>query len=85
MPALVGYHFCDVDRFGLAYGRAFQLVDDLLDDDPEECSILRVSDGASARACVASEVADALAAADAFGPAGAYLRGLASAVSGRLV
>jgi len=73
-----------LDSFGLAYGRAFQLVDDLLDDDPEECSILRVCDEAAARASLASEVADALAAADAFGPAGVYLHGLASAVAGRL-
>jgi geranylgeranyl pyrophosphate synthase len=73
-----------LDRFGLAYGRAFQMVDDLLDDDPEECSILRVCDEPSARARVAAEVAEALAVADGFGPAGVYLRGLAGAVSGRL-
>jgi geranylgeranyl pyrophosphate synthase len=74
-----------LDRFGLAYGRAFQMTDDLLDDDPEECSILRVCDEPAARALVAAEVADALAAADRFGPAGVYLRGLARAVAGRLV
>jgi hypothetical protein len=60
------------------------MVDDLLDDDPEECSILRVCDEATARARVAAEVAEAEAAADAFGAAGVYLRGLAGAVSGRL-
>jgi hypothetical protein len=74
-----------LDRFGIAYGRAFQMTDDLLDDDPEACSILRVCDEASARRLVAAEVADALAAADSFGPAGVYLRGLAGAVGGRLV
>jgi len=73
-----------LERFGLAYGLAFQLIDDLLDDDPDECSILRVCDEASAREGVAREVAEALEAADAFGPAGVYLRGLASAASGRL-
>jgi len=73
-----------LDRFGLAYGLAFQLVDDLLDDDPQECSILRVTDAASARAQVEAEVAGALAAADTFGPAGEWLRGLATAASGRL-
>ncbi|MEX2206707.1 MAG: polyprenyl synthetase family protein [Myxococcota bacterium] len=73
-----------LDRFGLAYGRAFQMVDDLLDDDPEECSILRVCDEPGARALIAVEVAEALAAADGFGPAGVYLRGMASALSGRL-
>jgi len=72
-----------LDRFGLAYGRAFQMVDDLLDGDLEECSILHVCDEPTARARVASEVADALVAADAFGHAGVYLRGLAGAVSGR--
>jgi geranylgeranyl pyrophosphate synthase len=73
-----------LDRFGLAYGLAFQLVDDLLDDDPQECSILRVADAASARTRVAAEVAAALSAADSFGPAGEWLRGLATAASGRL-
>lgn len=74
-----------LDRFGIAYGRAFQMTDDLLDDDPEECSILRVCEEPTARALVAAQVADALAAADAFGPAGVYLRGLAGTVGGRLV
>lgn len=73
-----------LDRFGLAYGRAFQLVDDLLDDDPDECSVLRVCDEPTARAHLASEAAEALAAADTFGRAGLYLRGLASALCGRL-
>jgi geranylgeranyl pyrophosphate synthase len=73
-----------LDRFGLAYGRAFQMVDDLLDGDPEECSILRVCDEPTVRALVAREVAAALDAADGFGPPGAHLRGLASAVAGRL-
>jgi geranylgeranyl pyrophosphate synthase len=73
-----------LDRFGLAYGRAFQLVDDLLDGDADECSMLRVCGEAEVRALVASEVAEAVAAADAFGAAGVHLRGLASAVGGRL-
>ncbi len=73
-----------LDRFGLAYGLAFQLVDDLLDDDPQECSILRVCDAPAARARIASEVAEATDAAEGFGRSGLHLRGLASAVSGRL-
>jgi len=73
-----------LDRFGLAYGLAFQLVDDLLDDDPAECSILRVCDDATARARVASELETARAAAATFGAAGVYLLGLASAASVRL-
>ena len=73
-----------LDRFGLAYGLAFQLVDDLLDGGRDECSILCVADEATARARVRAEVETALAIADSFGAAGAYLRGLASASAGRL-
>jgi geranylgeranyl diphosphate synthase type II len=73
-----------LDAFGLAYGLAFQLVDDLLDDDPTECSVLRVVGEPEARARVAAEVGAALAAAERFGEGGLYLRGLASAASGRL-
>ncbi len=73
-----------LDRFGLAYGLAFQLVDDLLDDDPAECSILRVCDEPTARARVAAEVSTARDAAARFGPDGAVLQALASAASVRL-
>jgi geranylgeranyl pyrophosphate synthase len=73
-----------LDAFGLAYGLAFQLVDDLLDDDPSECSVLRATGEREARALVAAEVGAALAAAERFGDRGVYLRGLASAASGRL-
>jgi geranylgeranyl pyrophosphate synthase len=73
-----------LDAFGLAYGLAFQLVDDLLDGGRDECSILLVSDEAGARERVREEVARALEIADSFGAAGAFLRGLASAASGRL-
>jgi geranylgeranyl diphosphate synthase type II len=73
-----------LDRFGLSYGLAFQLVDDLLDGGRDECSILLVTDEAGARVAVRDEVAAALAAADSFGAAGQYLRGLATAASGRL-
>jgi geranylgeranyl pyrophosphate synthase len=73
-----------LDRFGLAYGLAFQLVDDLLDGGRDECSILCVADEATARARVRAEVDTALAIADSFGAAGGFLRGLASASAGRL-
>ena len=73
-----------LDRFGLAYGLAFQLVDDLLDGGRDECSILCVADEATARARVRAEVETALAVADSFGAAGGFLRGLASASAGRL-
>jgi geranylgeranyl pyrophosphate synthase len=73
-----------LDEFGLAYGRAFQLVDDLLDGGRDECSILCVTDEAGARLRVRDEVARALEIADSFGEGGAYLRGLAAAAAGRL-
>jgi geranylgeranyl pyrophosphate synthase len=73
-----------LDRFGLAYGLAFQLVDDLLDGGRDECSILCVADEATARERVRAEVETALAIADSFGAAGGFLRGLASASAGRL-
>jgi geranylgeranyl pyrophosphate synthase len=73
-----------LDAFGLAYGLAFQLVDDLLDGGRDECSILLVDDEATARDRVRDEVARALELADSFGAGGACLRGLASAASGRL-
>jgi hypothetical protein len=44
-------------RVRAAYGRAFQLVDDLLDGGRDECSILCVTDEAGARARVRDEVA----------------------------
>jgi len=73
-----------LDAYGLAYGLAFQLVDDLLDGGRDECSILLVADEAAARARVRDDVARALEVADSFGADGAFLRGLASAASGRL-
>ncbi|HKC51276.1 MAG TPA: polyprenyl synthetase family protein [Myxococcota bacterium] len=73
-----------LDAFGLAYGVAFQLVDDLLDGGRDECSILLVADEAGARARVREEVDRALEVADSFGAAGGFLRGLATAASGRL-
>ena len=73
-----------LDAFGLAYGLAFQMVDDLLDGGRDECSILLFADEAEVRERVRREVGRALEIADSFGPAGAFLRGLASAASGRL-
>jgi len=73
-----------LDAFGLAYGQAFQLVDDLLDGGRDECSILLVTDESGARERVRDAVGRALALADSFGAGGAYLRGLAAAAAGRL-
>ncbi|HXX49075.1 MAG TPA: polyprenyl synthetase family protein [Myxococcota bacterium] len=73
-----------LDAFGLAYGLAFQLVDDLLDGGRDECSILCVADEAAARVRVREETARALALADVFGAPGVYLRAIASASAGRL-
>ena len=72
-----------LDRYALHYGLAFQAVDDLLDRDGDECSILRVMSQAEARAEVAEHQREA-AAALAGTPPGTVLAGLAEAVSGRL-
>ncbi len=72
-----------LDRYAQHFGLAFQAVDDLLDDDPDECSILRVMSAAEARAEIA-EHQRAAAAALASLPPGTFLARLAEAVSGRL-
>jgi len=74
-----------LDAFGLAYGLAFQLIDDLGDAGREdECSMLAVLDPAALRARAATHCAGARKAATAFGEAGWALVGLAKALEGRL-
>ncbi len=73
-----------LDCFGHAYGLAFQAVDDLLDADTEECSLLRVLDPAAARAHVSARIAEASAALGGFGPDAWVLRGLADRLRERL-
>jgi farnesyl diphosphate synthase len=74
-----------LDAFGLAYGLAFQLVDDLGDAEREdECSMLAVLDPAAVRARASGLCAGARNAAAAFGERGWALTGLAKALEGRL-
>jgi geranylgeranyl pyrophosphate synthase len=73
-----------LDAFGLAYGLAFQLIDDLGDAGRDECSILAVLAPAAARARAAGLCAGALAAADALGPDAWALRALGKALEARL-
>src|SRR5262249_23618502 len=56
-----------LDAFGLSYGLAFQLIDDLGDAEREECSILALLEPAAARERAAGLCASALAAAELFG------------------
>jgi geranylgeranyl pyrophosphate synthase len=79
-PELLGA----LESFGLHYGMAFQLVDDLRDADPTECSILRVLRPEQARARVQEELSAALAALEPFAERGGMLRGLGDELAGRL-
>jgi farnesyl diphosphate synthase len=73
-----------LDAFGLAYGLAFQLIDDLGDSERDECSILAVMQPEAARARAAALCAGALGAAGGFGASGWALVALAKALEGRL-
>jgi geranylgeranyl pyrophosphate synthase len=73
-----------LDRFGLHYGLAFQATDDLLDDDPGECSILLVLPEAAARAHAEEQVQRALESLEPFGSRAEQLRALALQVAGRV-
>lgn len=69
-----------LDRFALHFGLAFQALDDLSDDRPDECSILSVMSRSQARAAIAAEQSSAIAALARFGAKAAGLRGLAEKV-----
>jgi farnesyl diphosphate synthase len=74
-----------LDAYGLAYGLAFQLIDDLGDAGREgECSMLAVLGSEAVRARAAGLCAGALGAAAALGERGWALAGLAKALEGRL-
>ncbi len=73
-----------LERFARHYGLAFQALDDLLDDDRDECSILLVMSEREARAEIEQHVAQACRALDSFGERAEALRGLAERVAGRL-
>lgn len=73
-----------LDAFGRAYGLAFQVVDDLRDEDSGECSILRVLTRDQARGRVHELVDGAVREAEALGPDGWVLAGLARRLGGSL-
>ena len=73
-----------LDAFGRAYGLAFQAVDDLLDADLGECSILHVLSPAQARERVLELLNEAAREVEAFGSAGWALAGLAGHLQGLL-
>jgi farnesyl diphosphate synthase len=81
---LEGAALARLDAFGLAYGLAFQLADDLGDAEREECSALAVLDRDAARARAASLCTGALARAREFGASGWALAELAKALERRL-
>lgn len=64
-------------RFGIQVGIAFQIADDLLDEDEDEaCSLVRVSGSEQARSRAEELLADALASLDDLGEAAEPLRSL---------
>ncbi len=73
-----------LDAFGRAYGLAFQAVDDLLDASRGECSILCVLSPERARRRIHELLAEASREAEAFGPNGWVLAGLARHLEGLL-
>lgn len=66
-----------LDAFGRAYGLAFQIVDDLCDEDLDECSILHVLTREQARERVHELVDEAVREIEAFEPDDWVLAGLA--------
>lgn len=70
--------------FGRCFGMAYQLVDDLRDADPTECSILRVLSAEAVRARIELEVAAALEALESVTLPALSLRGLGGRLLGWL-
>ena len=79
---LTGGHLDRLGAFGSAYGLAFQVVDDLLDDDPGQCSILHVLSRREARGHIRGLLDQAAREIEVFGPDGWVLAGLARRVEG---
>ena len=73
-----------LSRYASAYGRAFQLADDLADARGEACSILAVLPEREVRRRVEGHVVAALRALDPLRPEADSLRGLAERLLGRL-
>ena len=81
---LEGERLEGLDAFGRAYGLAFQIVDDLLDADLGECSILHVLSPEQARTRVRGLLAEAAREIEPFGPRGWALAGLTGHLEGLL-
>ncbi len=81
---LAGEQLDRLDAFGRAYGLAFQVVDDMLDEDLAKCSILHVLSRKQARGRVHQLLDEATREIEAFGPRGWVLAGLAGRLGGLL-
>ena len=79
---LSGEQLDRLDAFGSAYGLAFQVVDDLMDEDPGQCSILHVLSRREARGHIRGLLDQAEREIEVFGPDGWVLAGLARRVEG---
>jgi len=79
---LSGEHLDRLDAFGRAYGLAFQIVDDLLDEDPGECSMLHVLSRQEARGRIRELLDQAAQEIEPFGPDGWVLAALAQRTKG---
>ena len=77
---LSGERLDRLDAFGRAYGLAFQVVDDLLDENPRECSMLHVLSRQEARGRIRGLLEQAAREIEVFGPDRWVLAGLARSV-----
>jgi geranylgeranyl pyrophosphate synthase len=73
-----------LERFGHSFGMAFQLVDDLLDADVTECTILHVLKTAEVRERTKGWISSAQAALERFGARAHALRGVGESLAGQL-
>ena len=81
---LVGEQLGRLDAFGRAYGLAFQVVDDMLDEDLGKCSILHVLSRKQARGRIHELLDEAVHQIEPFGPDAWVLAGLARRLYGLL-
>lgn len=79
---LPGERLDRLDAFACAYGLAFQIVDDLLDENPRECSMLHVLSRQEARARIHGLLDRAASEVAAFGADGWVLAGLTRRLEG---
>ena len=73
-----------LDAFGLHYGRAFQLIDDLRDAPSDECSILRVLPSERVRERALDELAESSRSVAPLGEQARWLSGMSDQLAGRL-